>query len=279
MNRPAHDIHRDHPATGPTRWVTDDERAAYERDGAALLKGIVPDEWVAYMSAAIDRLTQHPDPSSQNYAEAGRPRFFGQSFPWLLDEAFKAWALSGPMPVIARQVLTGADSLNFFYDQVFVKEPGTPKPTLWHQDYPYFPLDGEQILRIWVPFDIVTDRSGALHYLKGSHRWGVVYEAPGSGRISDWQPDFDADYLEHDWLIGESEPGDALLHHPKTVHGARANSSRTPRRAVAVVYTGDDVTWDPHPADMFHNKGQTGHVTPPALGRGDPLDCDLFPRV
>ena len=36
----------------------------------------------------------------------------------------------------------GAKSLNFFYDQLFAKEPGTPQPTRWHSDQPYWPVRG-----------------------------------------------------------------------------------------------------------------------------------------
>jgi Phytanoyl-CoA dioxygenase (PhyH) len=278
--RPSTTVEVAYPKAGLLRAVTDEERAAYQRDGAARLAGIIPHDWVDYMGEAIMRMLDRSDPSSQSYGDMDSPRFFGQSFPWLLDDAFKAWALYGPPKEVARQVLTDAVSLNFFYDQIFVKEPGAPKPTLWHQDFPYFPLEGEQILRIWVPFDRVTDDGGAVHYLRGSHKWGVVYRTPWSKAMSPYQPDFDAEYLNYKWLIGEAEPGDALLHHPKTVHGARGNKTNNFRRALTTVYTGDDVTWNPHSGNMFNNKDQTGHVTvPPELTPGGPIGCDLFPQV
>jgi hypothetical protein len=74
------------------------------------------------------------DRSSQNYADDGEPRFFGQSWPWLLDDAFKAWALHGPVRDVARQIIPDLRSLNFFYDQIFAKEPGATKATP-HQDF------------------------------------------------------------------------------------------------------------------------------------------------
>jgi ectoine hydroxylase-related dioxygenase (phytanoyl-CoA dioxygenase family) len=231
------------------------------------------------MRRAVARLMKRSDASSQNYASPGEPRFFGQSFAWLLDEAFKAWAIQGPLKELARQVMTDATRLNFFYDQVFAKEPHATKPAPWHQDAPYFPLKGKQILRMWVPFDRVTAESGAVHYLKGSHDWGVVYHPRGYKTISEYQPDFDADYDKYDWLIGEAEPGDVLLHHPKVVHGSYGNTTGRFRRALTNVYIGDDVRWDPHAASMFNNKAQTGHVEIPNLRPGGPIDCSLFPRV
>ena len=261
------------------RPVTREERETYHRDGAATLKGILPHEWVEHMREAVVRIMERSDPSSQNLAHAGDPRFFSQSFPWLMDDAFAAWALHGPAKDIARQVMTDARSLNLFYDQVFAKEPHATKSTPWHQDFPYFPLDGEQILRIWVPLDRVTAESGAVHYLKGSHTWGVVFHPRGYKTISEYQPDFDADYDKYDWLIGEVEPGDAILHHPKVVHGSRGNTTDRFRRALTNIYTGDGVRWRPHSASMFNNRDQTGHVEVPDLEPGGSIDSDLFPQV
>jgi ectoine hydroxylase-related dioxygenase (phytanoyl-CoA dioxygenase family) len=49
-------------------------------------------------------------------------------------------------------------------------------------------------------------------------------------------PDIDAgDYELITWSL---EPGDVLLHHPRTVHGARGNASEgTRRRALSARYS------------------------------------------
>src|ERR1700729_3265868 len=72
-----------YPGADLVRQVTDRERENYERDGAAILKRVIPLEWVEYMRAAVDRLLKWSDQSSQNYADEGQPRFFAQAFPWL----------------------------------------------------------------------------------------------------------------------------------------------------------------------------------------------------
>ena len=82
-----------------------------------------------------------------------------------------------------------------------------------------------------------------------------------------------------DWLIGEAEPGDAILHHPRTVHGSPGNATANFRRAIASIYTGDKVTWNPHPANMFNNKSLTGRVEVPDLVAGGPVDCPLSARL
>lgn len=284
------DIDIDYPKVGLLRPLEDGERAAYERDGAAIVRGIVPPEWIELMREAVTRLMERPDPSSQNYAAEGQPRFFAQAFPWLLDDAFKAWVLYGPLAELAHQAMPEARSINFFYDQIFAKEPGTSTRTPWHQDVPYLPLAGDQVLRVWVALDPVTTENGAVHYLRGSHRWNVIYHPIGFKPIAEItdayrdsqfadQPDFEADYDRYDWLVGEAEPGDVMLHHPCTVHGSREKVTTRFRRAVTNMYAGDRVTWNPHPANMFKNKNLTGHVEMPDLEAGGPIDCELFPRV
>jgi hypothetical protein len=292
VSKPALSTETSHPTSGLVRPVSDDERRAYQVDGVALLSGIMPTDWLDYLRDGVDRLMARSDSSSQNYADDGEPRFFGQSWPWLLDDAFKDWALHGPVKDVARQIMPEIRSLNFFYDQIFAKEPGTSKATPWHQDFSYLPLKGDQILRIWVPLDRVTADGGAVHYLKGSHSWGTVFRPTPFKNIStivdaytdppfDYAepPDFDADHDKYDWLVGEVELGDAIVWQVLTVHGSGPNATGNMRRAITSVYTGDQVTWYPHSANMFKNLDFAGHVQMPDLEPGGPIDCELFPRV
>ena len=290
MNTAILDIGIDYPTAGLIRPVNDAERAAYERDGAAVVRGVIPDEWVVFMRDAVARLIEDSDPSSQNYADDGDPRFFSLTFPWMFHDAFKAWAIHGPLVDVAHQVLTDAETVMFFYDQIFAKEPGATKRTPWHQDLPFLPVKGDQQIRIWVPFDKVTKDNGAVHYLRGSHKWGRIYHPIGFKNIPiitdtyvnspyEDMPDFEADYDKYDWLVAEAEPGDLLLHHPRTVHGSLGNLTNDYRRAITSFYVGDQATWNPHVANMFNNKSLTGHVTAPDLAEGDPIECAMFPRV
>jgi ectoine hydroxylase-related dioxygenase (phytanoyl-CoA dioxygenase family) len=279
----------DHPSSGLLRPVSEAEKAAYARDGAAIVKGILPLEWIDFMRAAVQRMLDLSPSCSQNYADDGQPRFFSLTFPWMFDDAFKAWAIRGPIADAAAQVITDPEVV-FFYDQIFAKEPGAGKATPWHQDLPFLPMTGEQMLRIWVPMDSVGADGGALHYLRGSHRWETIYHPLGFKDIpeitdtyvnspyADW-PDFETTYDDYDWLVAEAEPGDLLLHHPMTIHGSPGNLTTNYRRAITTFYVGNSTTWNPHVANMFNNKSLCGHVTAPELAPGGPVECALFPRV
>ena len=55
-----------------------------------------------------------------------------------------------------RRALMSSAHADFFYDQLFVKEPGTAHPTPWHQDQPYWPVKGWQIASVWIALDRST---------------------------------------------------------------------------------------------------------------------------
>ncbi len=277
------------PTAGLTRSLTDAERAAYQSDGAAIVRGILPIEWVETLRTAVDRLMADDEAPSVDFAAGNGPRFFTLLSASGLDPVFRAWALAGPLVELARQVMPEASSLNFYFDQIFAREPGSSKVTPFHQDAPYMSVMGPQILRLWVPLDVVNVDNGAVRYLRGSHR-GPVYRArsfdesnpvAASYDAGEFEPlpDFAATYDRYDWLIGECEPTDVVLHHPGTVHGSMANIAATARRAVSSIYTGDTTRWAPHDSSASRNKALTGHIPIPDLTPGAPIDCELFPRV
>jgi len=63
-----------------------------------------------------------------------------------------------------------ATRVNFFYDQLLVKEPGTSARTPWHQDQPYWAVSGRQVSSVWLTLDPVPEEV-SVEYVCGSHRW------------------------------------------------------------------------------------------------------------
>jgi ectoine hydroxylase-related dioxygenase (phytanoyl-CoA dioxygenase family) len=173
-----------------------------------------------------------------------------------------------------------ADEVRLFYDQVFVKEPQTAEMTDWHQDLPFWPMRGNDIASVWVALTAVNQDNSAVEYLAGSHQWGKFYAAA----IPDKDPRFKSDLEpcpnfskekgnpQYRFLSWDMAPGDCLVHHPLTVHGAEGNFSPTRRRVgISTRYFGRDARWDPRPATMK----VTGD---PALEPGrHPDDDRVFP--
>ena len=42
-----------------------------------------------------------------------------------------------------------------YHDHMLVKKPGTKQMTHWHQDQPYYNIEGRQNVNFWIPVDPV----------------------------------------------------------------------------------------------------------------------------
>jgi ectoine hydroxylase-related dioxygenase (phytanoyl-CoA dioxygenase family) len=62
----------------------------------------------------------------------------------------------------------GSTQVRFFHDHVLVKERGTVQRTPWHQDIPYYNVEGRQNVSMWIPVDPVP-RGVTLEFVVGSH--------------------------------------------------------------------------------------------------------------
>lgn len=193
---------------------------------------------------------------------------------------FRRFATSGPAAEIAAGLLN-ANQVNFFGDQVFIKEPGTRERTAFHQDATYFEIDGDQCCVLWVPVDPVTLENGAMMYVRGSHRDGTLYQpnvfvsqAPLPGAEGEPLPDIEGNLDDYDIVHFDVEPGDVIVHHYRTVHGTGGNTSRYQvRRAASLRYCGDDIRYCKRPwaPKQLHHTHQ--------LKDGDPLSGPDFPVV
>jgi ectoine hydroxylase-related dioxygenase (phytanoyl-CoA dioxygenase family) len=266
-------------AAAPLRPLTDDEVRAFVDDGVVCVRGVMPDEWLDVVADAIARNLAEPTFIGQVISMPDQG-FLNDVFVWLHDDGFRRFVLESPAATIAGQALAGlgATRLSFFYDQSFVKEPGTQVPTPWHHDLTFWPLAGSQLCSIWTPLDPVTTETSGLEYVLGSHRWPQRYKAitPDYSEHMinpelDDVPDIDAHRDDYRVMAWDMEPGDVLVFHPLVVHGSRGNSSTTTRRrALATRWLGDDVVYRDLPHTMPLPPGH-------GLADGDAFGGPLFP--
>jgi ectoine hydroxylase-related dioxygenase (phytanoyl-CoA dioxygenase family) len=168
--------------------------------------------------------------------------------------------------------------VRLYHDHVLVKEPGTRQRTPWHQDQPYYNVDGRQNASMWLPVDPVPRRS-TLEFVAGSHRgeWYVPRsflddEAKWfpAGTLAEL-PDIDGRPDEFRVVGWALEPGDAVFFHMLTLHAAGGVDGPHRRRVLSVRFLGDDITHAPRP----------WATSPPFDGldipAGAPMDHPLFP--
>jgi ectoine hydroxylase-related dioxygenase (phytanoyl-CoA dioxygenase family) len=161
------------------------------------------------------------------------------------------------------QAVTGSNAMHIFYDQLFVKEPGTRTATPWHTDHSYWQLRGGAVCSLWLPLDTVPGAT-AVRYAAGSHKWGLKHQIKSFSGDADRYaasaalpslPDIDAMEAagEVRVLRWDVEPGDVIIFDSFTVHGAPGNSSASVRRrAYATRWASDATRFDARPGTMHY---------------------------
>lgn len=261
--------------------ISDETIAAYEADGVVVLRGVFSADWISLLRRAVDQVMEAPGPLSKNYAEPGEGKFFTDHHMHRGNDIFARFMTQSPALDIAGRMLK-AGRLNYVDEHLLVKEPGTANPTYWHQDSPYYEVAGNQFASFWIPLDPVTAATGAMRFVKRSHRWGKQFRPIriGLGELVEQAdeldgpaPDIDAEPEKYDIVTFEMEPGDCLFFHGAMLHGAYPNlSSATRRRALSLRFAGDDVTWQPK--SYIPSRPETADLAP-----GGPLGGDQYPEL
>jgi len=149
--------------------ITQNHIDAYAADGVVLVRGLLRD-WVDIIAQGIDQNMAEPGPyAAENTTATDTGRFFDDYCNWPRIPAFEKIIRDSPAGQSAAQIMQSRTA-QFFHDHVLVKEPGTSKKTPWHQDSPYYFVEGRQTVSIWVPVDPVG-LDACPQFIKGSHLW------------------------------------------------------------------------------------------------------------
>lgn len=265
-------------ATQPTRMLTPDEIRDFHEHGVIMIKQALDPNWLAMVEAGIEEARTNASLLGK-FMSRKTKGYQMDIFLWKRIDILRDLIYYGPFAHWAQQLL-GSNEVRFFYDQMFVKEPGTDAPTPWHQDLSFWPIRGEQICSFWIPCDFVTRESSGLMYVKGSHKWAQRFKAYSPDYVAaliddtmDEIPDINGNPEQFDLIDWEMEPGDILVFHPLTLHGSLGNASRTrSRRALALRWIGDDVRYAPTAKRMPIHYKHTSEI-------GGPLRGAAFPRI
>jgi ectoine hydroxylase-related dioxygenase (phytanoyl-CoA dioxygenase family) len=255
--------------------------ADFRRDGACVVRGLLDDGEIALLRKGIEQnLAEPSERAIEGGGDSGSGRFF---------EDFRNWTRIAPYESVIRgsrlgacaAALMGSRTVRLHHDHLLVKEPGTTIRTPWHQDQPYYNIDGSDTVSFWIPLDPVP-RESTLEFVAGSHASRTWYMPRGffdnrplvfdEGAFAE-VPDIEADREAHTILGWALEPGDAVAFNMLTLHAAAGSRNR--RRAFSVRLVGDDVRLAARP----HATSPTFPELDGVLGHGDELDHPLFPRL
>src|SRR5215831_18110601 len=142
--------------------------AAYARDGVVCVRSVLDAGQVAAAAQGIDAVLASPGPHVQVASAGDDPGAFTEDFcRWREIPEIEQLARHSRVPAIAA-VLMATPQVRFYYDHVLVKEGGTRQRTPWHQDQPYYNVDGHGV-SAWIPVDPVPE-AGCLELVAGTHR-------------------------------------------------------------------------------------------------------------
>ena len=133
--------------------------------------------------------------------------------------------------------ILSTNKVRVWQDQILIK-PSGGKPTIAHQDLPFWPWNSSDGVSVWIPIYGSTYDGGTLGFIPGSHRLGlkeridIVHEKEHSllthPKLMNMEPHF-----------VEVPAGSIVLHHPLTVHLSSPNISDKERMVYSVVYFRD----------------------------------------
>lgn len=267
-------------ASSTAAVLSDDQIEQFDRDGVIIVRGLFSSDEVATIERGIERVLAEPGPMFKVASQADDPGRFVEDFcRWQEIEEIEEIARTSRAADAARQLM-GGGSVRLFHDHVLVKEPGTRQETPWHQDQPYYNVDGLRNVSMWAPVDPVASES-TLEFLAGSHKMGWLMPRTFMDNQAKWFPEgsmseipaIEADRSAFDIRGWAMQPGDAVFFHMLTIHHAYGVPGANRRRAFSLRFLGDDMV---HAPRTWVTSPQFDGLDA-EIPAGAPMDHELFP--
>jgi ectoine hydroxylase-related dioxygenase (phytanoyl-CoA dioxygenase family) len=262
--------------------VADADVAAFRRDGAVCIRSLLNADELALLTQGIDTNLAAPSPRAKVASRPEDPGFFIEDFcNWPHIPAYREFIVGSPLALLAQRLM-GSRTVRLYHDHLLVKEPGTRQRTPWHQDQPYYNIEGTQTVSMWIAVDPVP-RESTLEFVAGSHRGPWLMPRTFMDQQAKWFPEgsladlpaIDADRAAFPIIGWDVQPGDIVCFHMLALHAAAGVPGGQRRRVFSVRFLGDDVRHAP----------RAWVTSPPFPGLADELpagaemDHPLFPKL
>ncbi len=281
------------PQADPRR-ISSEEIATFRHDGVVMLKAMFEPAWIELLACGLSRHLGDPTERARVWDRDSEGRtMLWDSMAWQSVPEYQRFVHESPAAEIAGRMMASAE-VRFYFDAVFVRSPGSQFETPWHQDEPYWSVEGHDTCTIWMPL-VPVKALNALAFVPGSHLGGLVLDQPDFGTLnpdrkrdvarSDFSaiadtgiPDIDADRAAYGVVSWDMDPGDCVVFNGRILHGGSGLlDAETELRVFTSKWLGDDariafrdVGMDPDFSDLMKAHG---------LAHGDRPDSPLFPCV
>ncbi|MEL6204162.1 MAG: phytanoyl-CoA dioxygenase family protein [Pseudomonadota bacterium] len=269
-------------------YTTAEEREAFRRDGAAVLRGKFSADWLATLRSGMEADVANPtDNFTRHTKDPDAPGYFEDFWAWNKIPEFEDFVRHAPCAPIAAELLD-APTINLVMDNWFLREAGSASRPPFHQDLAYFDFEGTMCV-LWLPLEPVTKDNG-IAFVRGSHLWDKLFMrvrfADGhpslepqvvAGKTYHQPPDINADPEAYELLQWDLDLGDCIYFDMRTLHGGLSSvtPSETVRRFTlrmtapdgVIRYRGD---WAKGERALFEAEG---------YGEGDRIAGEFFPQL
>jgi ectoine hydroxylase-related dioxygenase (phytanoyl-CoA dioxygenase family) len=260
--------------------LTPEHVADFARDGAVCLRNLISDDELALLREGIEANLRHPSPRAKVASRPDDPGWFLEDFcSWQENECYRRFIFGSPLAQVAGGLMRSR-SARLYHDHMLTKEPGTRQRTPWHQDQPYYNIEGRQNCSFWIPVDPVS-RAATLEFVAGSHLGPWLMPRSFMDAQAKWfpegslanLPDIEAQREAYRIIGWELEPGDAVCFHMLTLHASGGVEAGRRRRVFSVRFIGDDIR---HAPRAWPTSPEFAGLAA-QLPAGAPMDHELFP--
>lgn len=253
------------PAGDPVR-LTDEQLAAYHRDGYIAVEDLVPLNGVAALSTRLREYTHGGRPLkdiriqveprvARGELAVEHPGDGIRKLDHLVqeDELFRQLGLNDNVVGIIEQIL-GTD-LKMFRNTLLMKPPEVGSQKGMHQDSPYWPIEPMELCSCWFALDDANEENGCMGVLPGGHKKGPL---PHRHVTDDYVMEEHC-YDFRDMVLSPLRAGGGLFFHSLIPHYTAPNRSTRWRRAIALSYMSarSGYTGTAEPPEYFHVRGKT----------------------
>ena len=266
----------------------------FRRDGVVMLKNMFDAFWIEVLASGLDRHLASPTPRARIWDRDEQDRtMFWDSMAWHDVPEYQQFVFESPAAEIAARLL-GSSKINFFFDAVFVRSAGSQFETPWHQDEPYWSVEGHDTCTVWMPL-VPVKAANALAFVPGSHRGTVAFDQYDFGSLnpdgkadvdrSDFSgiaeadiPDIDADREAFGVVSWDMEPGDCVVFNSRILHGGSGKlDGDRDLKVFTSKWLGDDVRIAVRDEGM--DPDFSGIMAAHGLAAGDRPGTELLPEV
>ena len=273
------------------RHISVEEIDTYHRDGVVPLRGMFDKDWIELLNKGLNVNCESPTERSRIWDkdDAGHTMFY-DTLAWREIEEYKKFIFDSPAAQICGQLMK-TKAVHYFFDAVFVRSPGTKFETPWHQDEPYWSIEGYDACTLWMPL-VPVKQKNCLSFVPGSHLFKSVFNQKNFGELTgnpkdqvDFSKVADQEFPninanpEHFGVVNwELQPGDCIAFNGRTMHGGSGKlDNNTSLKVFTTKWMGDDVRikfrnygMDPDFSSVMIKKG---------LKSGDRPSTDMYPLV